>query len=70
MRRLILKTTLSPGDVVMLTAAVREWKRALGAGVEIDVRMPRPALWEQNPHLTPHASCARSIVRQTGARAL
>ena len=32
---LILKTTQSPGDVVMLTAAVREWKRALGVGVEI-----------------------------------
>ena len=31
-RRVILKTTQSPGDVVMLTAAVREWKRALGAG--------------------------------------
>ena len=33
MRRVILKTTQSPGDVVMLTAAVRELKRALGAGV-------------------------------------
>ena len=29
MRRVILKTTQSPGDEVMLTAAVREWKRAL-----------------------------------------
>ena len=49
MRRVILKTTQSPGDVVMLTAAVRELKRALGAGVEIDVRTPCPALWEHNP---------------------
>ena len=35
MRRVILRTIQSPGDVVMLTAAVREWKRALEAGVEI-----------------------------------
>ena len=33
-RRIILKTTQSPGDVVMLTAAVRDIKRALGTGVE------------------------------------
>ena len=50
----ILRTTQSPGDVVMLTAALREWKRALGAGVEIDVRTPGPALWEHNPHLSLH----------------
>ena len=49
MKRVILKTTQSPGDVVMLAAAVRALKRALGAGVEIDVRTPCPALWEQNP---------------------
>ena len=60
MRRVILQTTQSPGDVVMLTAAVREWKRALGAGVEIDVRTPCPALWSRTSILTPHASCARS----------
>ena len=43
MRRIILKTTQSPGDVVMLTAAVRT---------------PCPALWENNPHLTPLADGA------------
>ena len=61
-RRLILKTTQSPGDVVMLTAAVRELKRALGAGVEIDVRTPCPVLWENNPHLTPLADGAGELI--------
>ena len=52
MRRVVLKTTQSSGDVVMLTAAVRELKQARGAGMENDVRTPCPALWENNPHLT------------------
>ena len=62
MRQIILKTTQSPGDVVMLSAAVRELKRALGAGVEIDVRTPCPALWEHNPHLTPLADGAGELI--------
>ena len=53
MRKLILRSHQSPGDIVMLTAAVRDLKLALGAEVEIDVRTPCPALWENNPHLTP-----------------
>ena len=63
MRQISLKTTQSPGDVVMLTAAVRELKRALGAGVEIDVRTPCPALWEHNPHLPPLADGAGELDR-------
>ena len=62
MKRVILKTTQSPGDVVMLAAAVRALKRALGAGVEIDVRTPCPALWEHNPHLTPLADGAGELI--------
>ena len=62
MRQIILKTTQSPGDVVMLTAAVRELKRALGTGVEIDVRTPCPALWENNPHLSPLADGAGELI--------
>ena len=62
MRRLILKTTQLPGDLVMLTAAVRELKRALGAGVEIDVRTPCPALWEHNPQPTPLADGAGELI--------
>ena len=61
MRKLILRNGQLPGDVVMLTAAVRELKRALGTGVEIDVRTPCPALWENNPHLTPLADGAGEL---------
>ena len=42
MRKLILRSHQSPGDIVMLTAAVRDLKLALGAEVEIDVRTPCP----------------------------
>ena len=58
MRKLILRNGQSPGDVVMLTAAVRDLKRALGAAVAVDVRTPCPALWENSPHLTPLADGA------------
>ena len=53
MRKLIPRNHQSPGDAVMLTAAVRDLKLALGAEVEIDVRTPCSALWENHPHLTP-----------------
>jgi ADP-heptose:LPS heptosyltransferase len=51
-RRLILRNHQSPGDIVMLTAAVRDLHKAYPGQVLIDVRTPCPALWEHNPHLT------------------
>jgi hypothetical protein len=60
MRRVILQNTQSPGDIVMLTAAVRDLKRALGAAVAVDVRTPCPALWENSPHLTPRCQSANA----------
>ena len=51
-RKLILKCGLSPGDIVMLTAAVRDLHRAAPGKFLTDVRTPCPALWEHNPHLT------------------
>ena len=50
--RLILKSDQSPGDIVMLTAAVRDLHRAGPGGFVTDVRTPCPALWENNPHIT------------------
>ena len=52
-RKLILKTDLSPGDIVMLTAAVRDLHIAAPGQFETDVRTPCPALWENSPYLTP-----------------
>jgi ADP-heptose:LPS heptosyltransferase len=52
-RDLILTCGLSPGDVLMMTAAVRDLHRAHPGRFRTDVRTPVPALWENNPHLTP-----------------
>jgi hypothetical protein len=51
-RRLILRNYQSPGDLVMLTAAVRDLVRKRGNDFAVDVRTPCDALWENNPHLT------------------
>lgn len=53
MQRLILRSFQSPGDIVMLTAAVRDLHTAAPGQFQTDVRTSAPALWENNPHLTP-----------------
>jgi hypothetical protein len=50
---LILTSNLSPGDVVMLTAAVRDLHLAHPGRFVTDVRTPAMELWENNPYLTP-----------------
>ena len=47
----ILKIYQSPGDIVMLTAAVRDLKLS-HPDIEIDVDTACPEIWENNPHLT------------------
>ena len=49
MRKLILKNTQSPGDILMLTAAVRDLHRCCPGQFLTDVRTPSPGLWENNP---------------------
>lgn len=53
MRKLILKNFQSPGDIVMLTAAVRDLHRCHPGEFITDVRTPCPDLWTHNPLLTP-----------------
>lgn len=53
MRRLILRSHQSPGDVLMLTAAVRDLHAAHPGQFQTDVRTSAPDLWLHNPHLTP-----------------
>ncbi len=53
MRRLILKNGYSPGDVVMLTAAVRDLHYWYPGQYLTDVRTHCPELWENNPYITP-----------------
>jgi ADP-heptose:LPS heptosyltransferase len=51
-RKLVLKNTQSPGDIVMLTAAVRDLHRAHPGEFLVDVRTSCPDLWLNNPNLT------------------
>lgn len=55
MRKLILRNFQSPGDIVMLTAAVRDLHRSYPGEFLTDVRTSCPALWLHNPHITPIA---------------
>lgn len=53
MRKLVLRNFQSPGDILMLTAAVRDLHRCHPGEFVTDVRTSCPGLWEHNPHLTP-----------------
>lgn len=53
MRKLILRNGYSPGDIVMMTAAVRDLHRTYPGRFQTDVRTACPELWEHNPYLTP-----------------
>lgn len=53
MKKLILRNGYSPGDIVMLTAAVRDLHRAYPKQFVTDVRTPCPDLWLNNPLITP-----------------
>lgn len=53
MKKLILTNFQSPGDIIMLTAAVRDLHRCYPGRFLTDVRTSCPALWEHNPWLTP-----------------
>lgn len=50
--KLLLRCFQSPGDVVMLTAAIRDLHRAAPGRYVTDVRTPCPDLWRHNPYLT------------------
>ena len=52
MKRLILRSFQSPGDVVMLTAAMRDLHAAAPGQFLTDVRTSADALFENNPHIT------------------
>jgi hypothetical protein len=51
--KLILKNSQSAGDIVMLTAAVRDLHRCYPGRFLTDVRTSCSDLWIGNPHLTP-----------------
>jgi ADP-heptose:LPS heptosyltransferase len=54
-RKLILRNRQAPGDIVMLTAAVRDLHKTFPGKFVTDVRTSFGALWANNPYLTPLA---------------
>jgi ADP-heptose:LPS heptosyltransferase len=61
MKQLILRNFQSPGDIVMLTAAVRDLHLTYPSQFVTDVRTSCPAIWENNPYLTPLSEDDTSI---------
>ena len=61
MRKIILRNFQSPGDILMLTAAVRDLHRGHPGEFLTDVRTSCPPLWENNPHLTPMRETGRGV---------
>jgi hypothetical protein len=53
MRNLILSNFQSVGDILLITAAVRDLHRCHPGVFQTDVRTPFPQLWENNAFLTP-----------------
>jgi len=51
-KKIILKSSLSPGDIVTLTAAVRDLHLSNKGKFVTAVDTPCPALWENNPYIT------------------
>lgn len=52
-RKLLLKCGYSAGDIVMLTATVRDLHKRYPGKFITDVRTPFPDIWEYNPFITP-----------------
>src|SRR5438105_12580189 len=60
-RKIILTNFQSPGDIVMLTAAVRDLHLCYPGEFQTDVRTPCPHIWENNPYLTPLRPCQPGV---------
>jgi hypothetical protein len=60
-QKLILRNFQSPGDLLMLTAAVRDLHRCYPGRFLTDVRTSCPDLFRHNPHITPIDDHARGV---------
>ncbi|CAA9891058.1 conserved hypothetical protein [Candidatus Methylobacter favarea] len=52
LRKLILRCPLSPGDILMLTAAVRDLHKTHPGKFLTDIRTTCAEIWENNPYIT------------------
>jgi ADP-heptose:LPS heptosyltransferase/SAM-dependent methyltransferase len=53
-RGLLLANRLAPGDILVMTSAIRELHRNFPGKYEVDVRTPCNELFENNPHIKHH----------------
>lgn len=60
-RKLIFEFRRAPGDVLMMTGAIRDLKQTYGDDVLIDVRTQFPAIWRHNPYITKLDRSARDV---------
>lgn len=51
-RKVILRCLLAPGDIVVMTAAIRDLQLAYPGQFLVDVRTSCPEIWQFNPYLT------------------
>lgn len=52
MRKLLLKNFQSPGDILMLTAAIRDLHQCFPGQFQTDTRTSCPQFWDHNPYIT------------------
>lgn len=76
-RKLLLKNFQVPGDIVMLTATIRDLHALHPGHFLTDVRTSAPDLWLHNPHLTAfdeadpevlHIDCHYPLIHQSNQR--
>jgi ADP-heptose:LPS heptosyltransferase len=60
-RKLILENGYATGDIVVLTAAVRDLHLTYPGRFLTDVRTPSAEIWHNNPYLTPLEEGARGV---------
>ena len=64
-QRILLRSFLSPGDILMLTATVRDLHYSYPNQFETAVETSCPAIWENNPYVTAHATGDRPWAQST-----
>lgn len=52
-KRLILRNRLAPGDILVMTAALRSLHKAFPGRFQTDVESPVPEIFQNNPYVTP-----------------
>jgi ADP-heptose:LPS heptosyltransferase len=61
MRKVIVRNSQSPGDIVMLTAAVRDLHRAHPGMFATEMKTTANELWEHNPNMTRFAANEQEV---------